>query len=269
MAEVLNAPVRLAVPPSTAAPDAVSVPLTKVGVTDVKVLSTPSIVVVDNQVATLQVGDQIPVTTQSATAVTAPGAPVVTNIDYRNTGVILRVVPRITRLGDEAGDALIDGLNSRKTFARQAFALALGHLKLRRAVVPLLHLIGSETTDVWREVARIYGTFGNASFRTLSQKLHDAKAPEERYVLTLAHLANHGCAKQVEALAKDSDKRVATMATRALALRDDARRQHESVTGARPLENDDGVLAFSRRFVQELEGTAPEGDLATLPGEDA
>jgi hypothetical protein len=182
---------------------------------------------------------------------------------------VVRVVPRITRLGDEAGDALIDGLNSRKTFARQAFALALGHLKLRRAVVPLLHLIGSETTDVWREVARIYGTFGNASFRTLSQKLHDPKAPEERYVLTLAHLANHGCAKQVEALAKDSDKRVAAMATRALGMRDDARRQHESVSGARPLENDDGVLAFSRRFVQELEGTAPEGDLATLPGEDA
>jgi general secretion pathway protein D len=65
------------------------------GVTDVKVLSTPSVVVIDNQVATLQVGDQIPVTTQSATAVTAPGAPVVSNIDYRNTGVILRVVPRI------------------------------------------------------------------------------------------------------------------------------------------------------------------------------
>lgn len=182
---------------------------------------------------------------------------------------VVRVVPRITRLGDEAGDALIDGLSARKTFARQAFALALGHLKLRRAVVPLLHLLGSETTDVWREVARIYGTFGNASFRTLSQKLHDPKAPEERYVLTLAHLANHGCAKQVDALAKDSDKRVATMAARALAMRDDARRQHESVAGARPLEGDDGVLAFSRRFVQELEGTAPEGDLATLPGEDA
>jgi len=70
------------------------------GVTDVKVLSTPSIVVVDNQVATLQVGDQIPVTTQSATAVTAPGAPVVNNIDYRNTGVILRVVPRINVNGN-------------------------------------------------------------------------------------------------------------------------------------------------------------------------
>ncbi|UJR85929.1 hypothetical protein [Sandaracinus amylolyticus] len=181
---------------------------------------------------------------------------------------VVRVVPRMTKLGDEAGDALIDGLTSRKTFARQAFALALGHLKLRRAVVPLLHLLTSESTDVWREVARVYGSFGNASFRTLSQKLHDPKAPEERYVLTLAHLANHGCVKQVEALSKDSDPRVVAIAMRALQSRDRARWQEESVGGKRPLEGDDGVLAFSRRFVEELEGTAPEGDLATLPGED-
>jgi general secretion pathway protein D len=70
------------------------------GVSDVKVLSAPSVVVLDNQVATLQVGDQVPVTTQSATAVTAPGAPIVSNIDYRNTGVILRVVPRINVNGN-------------------------------------------------------------------------------------------------------------------------------------------------------------------------
>ena len=135
--------------------------------------------------------------------------------------------------------------------------------------MPLLHLLGSETSDVWREVARIYGTFGNASFRTLSQKLQDPKAPEERYVLTLAHLANNGCVKQVEALAKDADARIASIAKRALVAQDDARRQHESVTGSRPLEGDDGVLAFSRRFLQELEGTAPEADLAAPPGEDS
>jgi general secretion pathway protein D len=70
------------------------------GVSDVKVLSAPSVVVLDNQVATLQVGDQIPVTTQSATSVVAPGAPIVSNIDYRNTGVILRVVPRINVNGN-------------------------------------------------------------------------------------------------------------------------------------------------------------------------
>jgi len=64
-------------------------------VTDVKVLSTPSVVVLDHQVANLQVGDQVPVATASATVLTGTGAPVVNTIDYRNTGVILRVLPRI------------------------------------------------------------------------------------------------------------------------------------------------------------------------------
>jgi general secretion pathway protein D len=70
------------------------------GVSDVKVLSTPSVVVLDNQTATLQVGDQVPVATASATVLSGTGAPVVNTIDYRNTGVILRVVPRINANGN-------------------------------------------------------------------------------------------------------------------------------------------------------------------------
>ncbi len=69
-------------------------------VSDVKVISTPSVVVLDNQTATLQVGDQVPVATASATVLTGTGAPVVNTIDYRNTGVILRVVPRINANGN-------------------------------------------------------------------------------------------------------------------------------------------------------------------------
>jgi general secretion pathway protein D len=69
-------------------------------ITNVKVLSTPSVVVIDNQFATLQVGDQIPITTRTAQAVDVAIAPVVQNIEYRNTGVILRVAPRINANGN-------------------------------------------------------------------------------------------------------------------------------------------------------------------------
>jgi general secretion pathway protein D len=68
------------------------------GVTDVKVLSNPSLVVIDNQVATLQVGDSVPISTGSATVLTTNNT-VVNTIDYRNTGIILRVVPRINANG--------------------------------------------------------------------------------------------------------------------------------------------------------------------------
>ncbi len=68
-------------------------------VTSVKVLSNPSLVVINNQVATLQVGDVVPVSTGSATVLTTSNT-VVNTIDYRNTGVILRVSPRISVNGN-------------------------------------------------------------------------------------------------------------------------------------------------------------------------
>lgn len=63
-------------------------------VTDVKVLSNPSVVVVDNQKATLQVGDEVPVSTGSATVLSSSNT-VVNTIEYKNTGIILHVVPRV------------------------------------------------------------------------------------------------------------------------------------------------------------------------------
>jgi general secretion pathway protein D len=68
-------------------------------VTTVKVLSNPSLVVINNQVATLQVGDVVPVSTGSATVLTTSNT-VVNTIDYRNTGIILRVSPRINVNGE-------------------------------------------------------------------------------------------------------------------------------------------------------------------------
>src|SRR5262249_59729757 len=62
--------------------------------------SMASVVVLDNQLATLVVGDQVPVSTQSATILTNPNTPLINTIDYRNTGVILRVAPRINVNGN-------------------------------------------------------------------------------------------------------------------------------------------------------------------------
>lgn len=67
--------------------------------TDVKVLSNPSLVVLDNQTATLQVGDQVPITTGQATVLSANNT-VVSTVDYRNTGIILQVQPRINSNGN-------------------------------------------------------------------------------------------------------------------------------------------------------------------------
>lgn len=63
-------------------------------VTKVKVISSPQLTVLNNQTATLQVGADVPVATRSAVSVVDPDAPIVNNIEFRPTGVILRVTPR-------------------------------------------------------------------------------------------------------------------------------------------------------------------------------
>jgi general secretion pathway protein D len=72
-------------------------------VTAVKVLSNPSLVVVNNQVATLQVGDTVPVSTGSANVLnsaTSTSNTIVNTISYQATGIILRVAPRINVNGN-------------------------------------------------------------------------------------------------------------------------------------------------------------------------
>lgn len=64
--------------------------------TAVQVVSNPKIVTLDNHTARLQVGDQVPIVTQSSQATTSPNAPLVVTTDYRSTGVILSVTPRIS-----------------------------------------------------------------------------------------------------------------------------------------------------------------------------
>jgi len=73
-------------------------------VTDVKVLSSPSLMVLDNRTATLQVGDQVPVVTQTAVSTIDPDAPIVNSVELRDTGVILKVTPRV----NEGGRVMLD-----------------------------------------------------------------------------------------------------------------------------------------------------------------
>lgn len=67
--------------------------------TAVRVVSSPSVVVLHNQQATLEVGDQVPIITREAQSVINPDSPTVNEIDFKNTGVILNVTPRINSNG--------------------------------------------------------------------------------------------------------------------------------------------------------------------------
>ncbi|WP_371425227.1 type II secretion system secretin GspD [Tardiphaga sp.] len=65
--------------------------------TSVKVLSSPSLVVVDRQPAVLQVGDQVPILTRQLTS--SEGTATVNSVDLKDTGIILNVLPRVNANG--------------------------------------------------------------------------------------------------------------------------------------------------------------------------
>lgn len=67
--------------------------------THVNVISTPSLMVLDNKTARLQIGDQVPITTQTATSTVTANTAIVNSITMQDTGVILAVTPRINESG--------------------------------------------------------------------------------------------------------------------------------------------------------------------------
>jgi general secretion pathway protein D len=61
----------------------------------VDVLSSPELMVLDGQPASLQVGNLVPYLTQTSQDTLTSGSPVINSIDYRETGVILQVTPQV------------------------------------------------------------------------------------------------------------------------------------------------------------------------------
>jgi len=58
------------------------------GLTQTKVISTPRLMVLDNQTARLQVGDVVPIITQSAASTATSSPLVLSNVQYKETGVV-------------------------------------------------------------------------------------------------------------------------------------------------------------------------------------
>lgn len=68
-------------------------------VTNLEIISSPALTVLDNETGSLTVGDQVPIATRSARSVTSPEAPVVNDIELKDTGIILKVTPRVNASG--------------------------------------------------------------------------------------------------------------------------------------------------------------------------
>ncbi|MGM0554354.1 MAG: type II secretion system secretin GspD [Pseudomonadota bacterium] len=72
----------------------------------VNVLSSPSVMVLDNHSANIRVGDQVPVRVSETTSAVTDNPVTVSNIQFRDTGVNLQVTPRVNAGGKVTLDVL-------------------------------------------------------------------------------------------------------------------------------------------------------------------
>jgi len=171
---------------------------------------------------------------------------------------VLETVPRLIAFGEAAADALLDLLQARKTFVRQAAVLALGELQLRRSISPLVGLLQSEPSEVWMEVGRILAGFGGGGVRTLTRAMKTPKGAESRFAYTLAHLMSGSAAEQVEKLQADENASVKAIALEAMTQRQVAESHAKRVSNGGADAEDEPVLAFSVRFRESLEALRDE-----------
>lgn len=77
-------------------------------VSKVRVLSSPELVVLDNQPARLQVGNQVPVLSQQQQSTLVASASLVNSVSYVPTGVLLQITPRVNNDGQVTLDIAED-----------------------------------------------------------------------------------------------------------------------------------------------------------------
>jgi len=68
-------------------------------ITNVHVISSPELLVLDHQSASLLVGNAVPIPTAQIQSTITTGAPIVNTVQYVDTGVILHVTPRVNASG--------------------------------------------------------------------------------------------------------------------------------------------------------------------------
>jgi general secretion pathway protein D len=104
-------------------------------ITNVNIISSPSLTVMDNRTAQLQIGDEVPIITQSAVSVLTTGAPVVNSVSYKDTGVILAITPRINQSGRVLLDIEQEVSNVASTTSSGIDSPTISQRRIRTSVV--------------------------------------------------------------------------------------------------------------------------------------
>lgn len=150
-------------------------------------------------------------------------------------------------MGELAGDGLISMLDSDRAELRQLAALALGKLRLKRALPRLITLLQNDNTPIQPEIARAIGDYAAAAARPLAEAVILGPYPD-RLVVALAHVANRGGVQAVEKLENAPEPTLAQVARKAMASRSRIEWEDLAVRQQRTLEEADATTLLSQAF---------------------
>jgi hypothetical protein len=181
-------------------------------------------------------------------------APILGVLEELSPEEVAAAVVALIAFGDQA-DGLVAALGSPSQHVRHACALGLGQLRVRRSLPALLKQLETEPTPSWAEMARALGDFGSPALRNVARGLKESER-RERFMVGLAHLANHGCAEEVKSLESDPDSTIALAARQALARRSRMEWEDQAVRNQQPLRDNSPETRFSQVFYAEAARTA-------------
>jgi hypothetical protein len=150
-------------------------------------------------------------------------------------------------MGELAGDGLVGMLDAGQPELRQLAALALGKLRLKRALPRLITLLQNDDSGIHAEVARALGEYGAAAARPLAEAAIVGPQPD-RLAVALAHVANRGGAQAVEKLENAPEPIVAQVARKAMTTRSRIEWEDLAVRQQRTLEEADPTTLLSQAF---------------------
>jgi general secretion pathway protein D len=133
-------------------------------ITDVSVLSSPTLLVANNETARLQVGDQVPVAVQSSTSVLDPDAPIVNSIEYRDTGVVLEVMPRV-----DSGDMVTLTVRQEVSDVVETQTSGIDSPTIQQREIETTVTVRSGQTVALGGLIRDQGSFGRSGVPVLSE----------------------------------------------------------------------------------------------------
>lgn len=136
------------------------------------------------------------------------------------------LAPTLLTFGDALADFWVELLASRRAKLVTVACAAVGALKLRRALTPLVQRTMLPENDAWRLSGWAAGELGAAATRAVTRL--DQPDPE-RVAWLLAHAVRNGAAREVERAKAGANAAFTDAATRALALQDEARHYDDSL----------------------------------------